>query len=75
MLVFQDFEKYFSLVNLLRDSRGIPPARKNQLFLFLFFNPLSPNSDHRQISPCNINALSIREIMRIQDMIIKDELC
>ena len=38
-------------------------------------NPLSPNSDHRLISPCNIDALSMREVMRIQDMIIKDELC
>ena len=38
-------------------------------------NPLSPDSDHRQISPCNIDALLIREVMRIQDMIIKDELC
>ena len=33
------------------------------------FNPLSPNSDQHQISPCNINAYSIPEVMRIKDMI------
>ena len=33
-------------------------------------NPLSLNSDQYQISPCNINVQSIREVMRIKDMII-----
>ena len=32
-------------------------------------NPLSPNSDQHQISPCNINAYSTPEVMRIKDMI------
>ena len=27
--------------------------------------PLNPNSDQHQISPCNINAYSIPEVMRI----------
>ena len=31
-----------------------------------YFNPLSPNSDQHQISPCNINAYSIPEVMRIK---------
>ena len=31
-------------------------------------NPLSPKSDQHQISPCNINALYNREVMRITDM-------
>ena len=31
-------------------------------------NPLSPNSDQHQISPCNINAYSTPEVMRIMDM-------
>ena len=30
---------------------------------------LSPNSDQHQISPCNINAYSAVEVMRIKDMI------
>ena len=33
------------------------------------FNPLSPNSDQHQISPCNTNAYSTPEVMRIKDMI------
>ena len=33
------------------------------------FNPLSPNSDKHQISPCNINAYPTPEVMRIKDMI------
>ena len=32
-------------------------------------SPLSPSSDQRQISPCNINAYSTPEVMRIKDMI------
>ena len=35
--------------------------------------PLSPNSDQYQISPCSINAQSIREVMRIKDMITQNE--
>ena len=31
-------------------------------------NPLSLNSDHHQISPCNINGYSTPEVMRIKDM-------
>ena len=36
---------------------------------------LGPNSDQHQFSPCNINAQSIREVMRIfiKNMITQDE--
>ena len=36
-------------------------------------NPKSPNGDQYQISPCNINAYSIPEVMRIKDMITQGE--
>ena len=36
-------------------------------------NPLSPKSDQNQISPCNINTLLNRVVMRITDMITQDE--
>ena len=36
-------------------------------------NPLMPKSDQHQISPCNINALQNRVVMRITDMITQDE--
>ena len=36
-------------------------------------NPLSLNSDQHQISPCNINAHSTPEVMRIEDMITQGE--
>ena len=32
------------------------------------FNRLSPKNDQRQISPCNINALQNRVVMRITDV-------
>ena len=32
------------------------------------FNPLSPNSDQHQISPCNINAYSTPEVMTIKEI-------
>ena len=35
--------------------------------------PLSPNSDQHQISPCNINAYSTHEVMRIKDIITQGE--
>ena len=37
------------------------------------FNPLSPNNDQHQISPCKINAYSTPEVMRIKDMITQSE--
>ena len=37
------------------------------------FNPLKPNSDQHQISPCNINTYSTPEVMRIKDMITQGE--
>ena len=40
-------------------------------FNFLF-NPLSPMNDQHQSSPCNINALENRVVMRITDMITQD---
>ena len=36
-------------------------------------SPLSPKSDQRQISPCNIDALLNRVVMRTTDMITQDE--
>ena len=41
----------------------------NQEKQLLNINPLSPNSDQHEISPCNINAYSTPEVMRIKDMI------
>ena len=32
------------------------------------FNRFSPKSDQRQISPCNVNALQNRVVMRITDV-------
>ena len=43
------------------------------LHLPVTFNPLSPSSDQYQISPCNINAQSNREAMRIENMITQDK--
>ena len=37
------------------------------------FNPLSPKSNQHQISPCKINALLNRVVVRIKNMITQDE--
>ena len=37
------------------------------------FNPLRSNSGQRQISLCNTNTFSVREVMRIKDMITQLE--
>ena len=42
-------------------------------FKVITFVLLSSNSDQRQISPCNINAYSIPEVMRIKDMITQGD--
>ena len=36
-------------------------------------NPLSPKGDQHQISPCNINALQNRVVMRITHIITQEE--
>ena len=46
---------------------------KQSLQLVLFNGALIPDSDQYQISPCNINAYSIPEVMRIKDMITLGE--
>ena len=33
------------------------------------FNPLRPNNDLSQTSPCNIQGLSVSEVLRIENMI------
>ena len=39
-----------------------------------FLNPLSPNSDQKQISPNNIHTLSRDKVMRINKMIIIEKI-
>ena len=60
---------------LQRNSRTYPSDSKIQPLQNnpTIFNPLSPNSDQHQISPCNINAYSTPEVMRIKDMITQGE--
>ena len=42
-------------------------------FSLVLVDPLIANSDQHQISPCNINALENRMVMRITNMITQDE--
>ena len=48
------------VVDSMRTNLVSGPAR---------FNPLRPNSDLSQTSYCNIKGLSVREVMRIENMI------
>ena len=49
---------YFFVLNKVKDFK-----------ITTNINPLSPNSGLHQISPCNINAYSTHEVMRIKHMI------
>ena len=59
MLCLSGFELYSRWVPLCYDKMDL--------------SPLSPKSDQRQISPCNIDALLNSVVMRITDMITQDE--
>ena len=49
-------------------SHLIVSAMQNKLEMhFRYFSPLGPKSDQHQISPCNINALENKVVMRITD--------
>ena len=69
-----------TLFDILSDT--VSAATDSQLTLCVYWmwgregglNPLSPKSDHHQISPSNVNAYSTHEVMRIKDMIIQHEL-
>ena len=43
------------------------------MYMYACVNPLSLQCDRHQISLCNIHALSNRVVIRITDMITKDE--
>ena len=56
-----NIESCASLGKILRVGRSAVTLtncdNSAEVLLLKFFNPLSPKSDQRQISPCNINAL------------------
>ena len=54
----------FQLVLFLLNDANIPTT----------LNPLSSNSDQRQISPCNISIYSTPEVMRIKDIITQGDI-
>ena len=54
-------------------GKSLSPAISDSPGSLCFLNPLSPKSDQRQISPCNITALQSRVFMRIKDMITQNE--
>ena len=68
--VFPSRTKYFYM-SRFRDTEQEEQCTSNRK-LTDQFNPLSPKSDQHQISPCNINALQHRVVMRITDMITQD---
>ena len=64
-LLFQPF----IFIHLITLSTGMATKKGPGSILEL----KSPNSDQHQISPCNINAYSTPEVMRINDMITQGE--
>ena len=48
---------------------------QEKLDIVILFNPLRLKSDLNNIYHCNIKGLSVREIMRIENMISKVKLC
>ena len=56
---------FFHIIIIIRipGTVCLPDATKK------FINPLRPNNDLSQTSPCNIKGLSVREVLRIENMI------
>ena len=44
-------------------------------YIVILFNPLRPKNDLNEIYHCNIQGLSVREIMRIENMISQVKFC
>ena len=61
------------LSGLLLSHGGADNITKRSSVLFLAVNPLRSNSEQRKTSFCNVNAFSVREVMRIKDMITQRE--
>ena len=66
-LVIKDWTNVHAQILLIQRR---PSIRSHSVLLF---NAVSPNSNQHQISPCNINAYSTPEVMRIKDMITQGE--
>ena len=58
-------------ISLQRESKSRPSRCRVILcqLSYVNVNPLRPNSDLSQTSHCNIKSLSVREVMRIENMI------
>ena len=79
-LINRPFHGFFQLFTQTSQGKSVETTGKSVLKLIklpnlkvIGLNPLSPKSDQHQISPCNINALYNRVVMRIRDMITQDE--
>ena len=68
-------QERFLTLTFLRKNLSVDTLSKvqNQTITDFLFDPLSPKSDQREISPYNINALENRVVMRIEYMIREDE--
>ena len=63
-------QERFLTLTFLRKKLSVDTLSKvqNQTITDFLFDPLSPRSDQREISPYNINALENRVVMRIEYM-------
>ena len=63
-------QERFLTLTFLRKKLSVDTLSKvqNQTITDFLFDPLSPRSDQREISPYNINALENRLVMRIEYM-------
>ena len=63
------------MINLMLNSSRVVERKlnngndNNERFKKHEINPLRPNNDLSQTSPCNIKGLSVREVLRIENMI------
>ena len=75
MLGFNDYERNCSLDQTPAESRKFRKKRLSKLLheTFDVICITRPKSDQHQVSPCYINALQNIAVMRITDMITKDE--
>ena len=62
------FAEHFSLITDVEDSNKHATTVVRPI-VFCSIKPLRPKSDLSQTSHCNIKGLSVREVMRIENMI------
>ena len=68
-------ESYTCIIDVFFHKIQGNGGARGSSYIVILFNPLRPKSDLNEIYHCNIKGLSVREIMRIENMITQVKFC